>query len=163
MAYCAHCGNQIVDDSSFCGSCGSKISGSVTSGNQVGRETPSNSKTENAFIQYFVGGLKKYGTFEGRASRKEYWMFTLFSFLISFCLGFFEGIYHGINEIETSYSVLGNIFALAIFLPSIALAIRRMHDVDKSGWYSLIPIYNLILLCTEGTPGDNRFGAVPKN
>jgi uncharacterized membrane protein YhaH (DUF805 family) len=52
---------------------------------------------------------------------------------------------------------------LAIFLPSLALAIRRMHDVDKSGWYSLIPIYNLILLCTEGTTGDNRFGADPKN
>jgi uncharacterized membrane protein YhaH (DUF805 family) len=51
---------------------------------------------------------------------------------------------------------------LAIFIPSIAVGVRRMHDVGKSGWFLLIPIYNLILACTDGVQGDNEYGADPK-
>jgi len=51
---------------------------------------------------------------------------------------------------------------LIAFLPSVGVSIRRMHDVNKSGWFILVPIYNLILLLTDGTRGDNRFGSDPK-
>jgi uncharacterized membrane protein YhaH (DUF805 family) len=51
---------------------------------------------------------------------------------------------------------------LGLIIPYFAVAIRRMHDVNKSGWYCLIPIYNLILFCTRGTTGPNNYGSDPK-
>ena len=54
------------------------------------------------------------------------------------------------------------IYTLAVLIPSIAVGVRRMHDVGKSGWFLLIPIYNLILACTDGVNGDNEYGADPK-
>jgi len=55
-------------------------------------------------------------------------------------------------------SILTNIYHLAVIIPSIAVSVRRMHDVNKSGLYLLIPIYNLILAITDGTKGDNKYG-----
>ena len=61
------------------------------------------------------------------------------------------------------YWLVGWLFYLGTLVPSIAGGIRRMHDNDKSGWFILIPIYNLILAFSEGTKGPNRFGADPKD
>ena len=105
----------------------------------------------------FITCLKKYATFQGRARRKEYWFFILFSIL----LGIGAAILDAFLFDGTKHIFYG-IVRLGIFIPSIAVTIRRMHDVDKSGWFCLIPIYNLILCCTEGTQGGNRFGADPK-
>lgn len=58
---------------------------------------------------------------------------------------------------------LSNLYSLAVLVPSLAVAVRRMHDVGKSGWYILIPIYNLILAVTEGDNGPNEYGEDPKN
>ena len=105
----------------------------------------------------FITCLKKYATFQGRARRKEYWIFILFSMLLGIGAAIMDAaFFHGTKE------AFSGIVRLGIFLPSIAVTIRRMHDVDKSGWFCLIPIYNLILCCTEGTQGGNRFGADPK-
>lgn len=54
------------------------------------------------------------------------------------------------------------LYSLAVLLPNIAVAIRRMHDVGKSGWYCLIPIYNIILAATDGEKGSNQYGEDPK-
>jgi len=105
-------------------------------------------------MNWYLKVLKQYADFNGRARRKEYWMFALFNFLISFVIGFIGGI--------MEFTLLGTIYSLAVFIPSIAVAVRRMHDVGKSGWFILIPIYNLILACTNGDSGDNKFGADPK-
>ena len=105
-------------------------------------------------MNYYIHVLKNYVNFEGRARRKEYWMFFLFNILVS--IGF--GVIASISGI----SFLGNIYSLAVLLPAIAVGVRRMHDVGKSGWYLLIPIYSLILACTAGTPGDNEYGPDPK-
>ena len=59
--------------------------------------------------------------------------------------------------------LLGNLYSLAVLLPAIAVTIRRMHDVGKSGWYCLIPIYNIVLAATEGEKGANQYGPDPKN
>ena len=59
------------------------------------------------------------------------------------------------------FIVLG-LFALAIAIPGLAVGIRRMHDVGKSGWYLLIPVYSFILAITEGEKGDNQYGPDPK-
>jgi uncharacterized membrane protein YhaH (DUF805 family) len=108
-------------------------------------------------MQYFIKCIKQYADFNGRARRKEYWMFTLFFMIIYYAV-------IGIGAFMQSGLLLGlgGLFALGLLLPSIGVAVRRMHDVDKSGWFILIPIYNLILACTEGTPGPNQYGEDPK-
>ncbi len=105
-------------------------------------------------MNYFVSALQKYAEFNGRARRSEYWYFVLFSVIIGFVFGLVCGM--------IGMPMLSNLFSLAILLPSIAVGVRRMHDIDKSGWFILIPIYNIILACTEGTSGDNEYGADPK-
>jgi hypothetical protein len=82
-------------------------------------------------------------------------MFVLVNLLISFVLGFVEGMAGGPG-------IIANIYALAVLIPAIAVYVRRMHDSDHSGWWSLLPIVNLVFACTEGTRGDNRFGPDPK-
>ncbi len=111
-------------------------------------------------MYWYLTVLKKYAVFSGRARRKEYWMFVLFNFIIGFILGVIEGI-TGINP-GSNAGILGSIYTLAILIPSIAVAVRRMHDVGKSGWFVLIPIYSLILTVIEGDKGNNRFGPDPK-
>ena len=105
--------------------------------------------------------LKKYAEFNGRARRKEYWMFVLFTVIVSIPLSFIDALMFSTAEGNIGY--LGLIFQLAILIPTIAVAIRRMHDVGKSGWFILIPIYNLILALTEGEKGPNKYGPDPKN
>jgi uncharacterized membrane protein YhaH (DUF805 family) len=105
-------------------------------------------------MKWYLIVLKKYTDFNGRARRKEYWYFGLFNFIVAITLAF-AGIYSGFVYLNTIYS-------LAVLLPGIAVAVRRMHDVGKSGWYALIPIYNLVLACQDGTPGENRYGSDPK-
>ena len=105
-------------------------------------------------MKWYLLVLKKYADFDGRARRSEYWYFTLFSVLISIALALIN-VAMGTKYIDTIYS-------LAVLVPSIAVGVRRMHDVNKSGWYILIPIYNLILACTDGTEGLNNYGNDPK-
>jgi uncharacterized membrane protein YhaH (DUF805 family) len=107
-------------------------------------------------INYFVKVLKNYVNFDGRARRSEYWYYTLVSIIISIILMFADS---AIGSVE---GILGMIFSLGTIIPSIAVGVRRMHDVGKSGWYILIPIYNLVLACTNGDTGTNQYGADPK-
>ena len=112
------------------------------------------------FTNYYISVIKKYTVFNGRASRAEYWYFYLINVLISFLLVFLEiatgiGARNGENPLNTLYQ-------LFVLLPSIAVGIRRMHDVNKSGWFLLIPIYSFILAVSSGTKGENRFGPDPK-
>jgi uncharacterized membrane protein YhaH (DUF805 family) len=105
-------------------------------------------------FNYYIHVLKNYATFNGRARRSEYWYFVLFNAIISFGIGFIGGL--------ISFGLLGTIYSLAVLIPSIAVGVRRMHDVGKSGWFLLIPIYNLILALTDGEKGENQYGADPK-
>jgi uncharacterized membrane protein YhaH (DUF805 family) len=105
-------------------------------------------------MQYYVKAFQNFTNFKGRARRREYWYFVLFHFLVSVTILLFS------NAMETPLVHLG--YVLIAFLPGLAVAIRRMHDVGKSGWFVLIPIYNLILACTDGDQGDNSYGLDPK-
>ncbi|ARV05682.1 hypothetical protein BTO04_02765 [Polaribacter sp. SA4-10] len=109
-------------------------------------------------MNWYLKVLRDLTDFTGRSRRKEYWMFTLINFVINSMLSL---IMHGtiISE-ETSIIEVG--YAIVLLVPSIAVAIRRMHDVGKSGWYALIPIYNLILACTDSEPESNKWGENPK-
>ncbi len=103
-------------------------------------------------IDNYVGVLKNYTKFDGRASRSEYWYFILANVIISIVLGIIGG--------ALNTELLSNLYSLATLVPAIAVAVRRMHDVNKSGWFILIPIYNLILACTKGTIGTNKYDSV---
>ena len=103
---------------------------------------------------WFIAVLKKYADFEGRARRKEYWYYVLFLTIFACLFAFVSAL---INNLILYY-----IFVLASIIPSIAVGVRRIHDVNKSGWFILIPIYNLILYCTPGTEGPNKYGTDPK-
>jgi uncharacterized membrane protein YhaH (DUF805 family) len=111
-------------------------------------------------MKWYLMVLQKYAVFTGRARRKEYWMFFLFNMIASFLVGIISGIMMGTGS--TDFDYLGTLYSVAVLLPSIAVGVRRMHDVGKSGWFILIPIYNLILAVTEGNSGPNEYGADPK-
>ena len=101
-------------------------------------------------MNWYLKVLKQYADFNGRARRKEYWMFILFNAIVSTVL----------NVISPE---VGGIYSLAVLIPTLAVLIRRMHDVGKSGWYILIPIYNLILALTDSESGENEYGVNPKD
>jgi uncharacterized membrane protein YhaH (DUF805 family) len=105
-------------------------------------------------MHYFITVLKKYTVFSGRARRAEYWYFTLFSTIISLAFSFIG--------IATDTPLLSSLYSLVVMLPSLAVGVRRLHDVNKSGWFLLIPLYNLVLLVTPGTVGPNEYGLDPK-
>ncbi len=107
--------------------------------------------------------FQKYVTIEGRAGRSEYWWFLLFAFLGNLVFSLIDRIILG-----PEMSLLGFLFSLAILLPAITVAIRRLHDRDMSGWWillNLIPLIGslilLILYALPGTEGSNRFGPSP--
>ncbi|MBT1449654.1 DUF805 domain-containing protein [Glaciecola sp. XM2] len=112
-------------------------------------------------MDWYIGVLKKYVEFNGRARRTEYWMFFLFNFIISILLGFIDGL------LGTGF--LGLIYALAVFLPSLAVGVRRLHDTGRSGWWvliGLIPLIGFIVLIyffvLDSDTGDNEYGPSPK-
>jgi uncharacterized membrane protein YhaH (DUF805 family) len=96
-----------------------------------------------------------YINFNGRARRKEYWMFYLFYMI--FMIGAI------IIDAIIGFPIFYFIVSLGLLVPTIAVAVRRMHDTGKSGWFMLIPVYSLILALTEGDAGENEFGADPKS
>ena len=118
-----------------------------------------NAATPVSVLDNYVAVLKKYNDFNGRARRSEYWYFFLVNVLVTQGLNFINIlIFNGSGLIGGLLMLLN----LAILVPSVAVAIRRMHDVGKRGWYALIPLYNLILACTEGVKGINEYGDDPK-
>jgi len=90
--------------------------------------------------------FRKYATFSGRSTRSEYWFFYLFCFIVVYVADYFTP------------GSFANLIDLVLFLPLLAAGVRRMHDITKSGWFLLIPIYSLILLCMP-SEDNNKYGA----
>lgn len=112
--------------------------------------------------------LQNYANFNGRARRSEYWYYTLMNIIIAIVAMILDKAL-GINFDPLPYGPLYAFYGLAVFLPGLAVAVRRLHDVNKSGWFiliALIPIIGaiwlLVLFCTEGDKGQNQYGADPK-
>ena len=110
-------------------------------------------------MNYYTRAIKKYTEFGGRASRAEYWYFFLFNLIIVLVL---KLIIASLGTSSDGSTTLTNLYSLFIFLPATAVAIRRMHDINKSGWFSIIPIYNIILLAQKGDEGVNKYGNAPQ-
>ena len=115
-------------------------------------------------MNWYLEVLKKYAVFDGRARRKEYWFFALFNFIVAFVFALVDmGL--GTFNTESGYGVISGIYSLAVMVPAIAVAIRRLHDTDRSGWWFfilLIPlvgaIWFLVLMVLDGTAGQNQYG-----
>lgn len=98
----------------------------------------------NIFLASVKSTLRKYATFDGTASRSEYWYFFLFGLILNV-------ITYVTNSIDPN-SIIDIVVTLAIFLPNLGVSIRRMHDTDHSGWFILVPFYNIYLLLKATTP-----------
>jgi uncharacterized membrane protein YhaH (DUF805 family) len=119
-------------------------------------------------MNWYLEVLKKYAVFDGRAELKEYWWFSLFSFIIIIVLSAID-IVTGTFNVNVGLGLLSGIYTLAVLIPSIAVSVRRLHDTDRCGWWFLIngiPLIGVIVFLVftgqDGTPGDNRYGSNPK-
>lgn len=107
--------------------------------------------------------FSKYATFQGRASRSEYWFFALATFLAAIAAVILDSVMFG-----SPFGLFYVALLLVTFLPYLSVFVRRLHDTDRSGWWYwilLVPIVGGILiiiwLCTKGTDGSNRWGDDP--
>lgn len=100
-------------------------------------------------MKHYFTVLKKYASVEGRASRAEYWNFLLFNYLVSVALTIIE------VSLRTNFIVMT--YTVAMLLPSLAVGMRRMHDLGKYGSYALIPIYSQLLACFPSSKVANTY------
>ena len=116
--------------------------------------------------------LSNYATFSGRARRAEYWWWVLFILLGNIVFGILDGAIFGRDMMGhmQGNGPLTAVFSVLMLLPGLAVAARRLHDTDRSGWWLLLaffPVIGVVVLlwwaCTRGTQGPNRFGADPIN
>jgi uncharacterized membrane protein YhaH (DUF805 family) len=111
-------------------------------------------------MEHFIGAIKQYATFTGRATRKEYWMFILVYLIFYIVLAVVDGM---LNMI-----FLSTIFSLALLIPSMSVAARRLHDTGRSGWWqliALIPLIGTIILIVflaQDSHDENEYGLNPK-
>lgn len=115
-----------------------------------------------SFTEAIKTVFSKYAVFSGRATRSEYWYFALFYFLIGIPLIV-------MTQMNAGLALLASIIRLALFLPSLGVFVRRMHDINFSGlriFFALIPVVGWILLlvwlCKDSQPGENQYGPNPK-
>lgn len=118
-------------------------------------------------MNWYFEALKKYAVISGRARRKEYWYFVLFSVIIAIILANIDNAL-GLKSMRYGIGALSSIYILGMIVPSIAVTIRRLHDIDKCGCFYfiiLIPIIGAFILfiysLTRGTVGANTFGEDP--
>lgn len=141
LVFCRGCAKEISSLAVACPQCGAPqaTQQSYASGPAITTGNP------------YVEALKNYAEFKGRATRREYWMFVLINLGICIVMGVLDAMLN-------TKGVLYNLYSLAMLLPSIAAGARRMHDTDRSGWWLLLPIVNLVFLVQDSQPGPNRFG-----
>lgn len=120
-------------------------------------------------MNWYLAVLKNYAGFSGRARRKEYWMFTLFNMIFVIVAMILDNVL-GIAIEGVGYGPIYGLYALAVLIPGLAVSVRRLHDVGKSGWMiliALIPIVGaiwlLVLMVTDSNLGENEYGPNPKD
>jgi uncharacterized membrane protein YhaH (DUF805 family) len=113
------------------------------------------------FGQAIASLYQNYATFTGRSRRSAYWFAYLYYSLVTFAIGIFTAQVD-METGEATNSPIYYIWILGNLLPVLAVGVRRMHDIGKSGWFLLIPFYNIVLLATDSQPGTNDYGPAVK-
>ncbi len=120
-------------------------------------------------MYWYFKALRKYADFNGRAGRKEYWLYVLFNVIISLILSGLDEV-AGLTTISSGgLGPLYGVYSLAVLIPSLAVTVRRLHDVGKSGWWLLlafVPLLGVILLiflALAGEAGRNEYGDDPRS
>lgn len=120
-------------------------------------------------MNWYLKVLNSYKDFNGRARRKEYWMFVLYNILFSFAAALLDRML-GISWNSTGYGPLYAVYGLVIIIPNLAVLIRRLHDIGKSGWMLLVvfipfigPFWLLYLLIKDSEEEMNQYGENPKD
>lgn len=178
MNFCYKCGNKIADGHLFCSNCGTKVENIIQNPNTAYSGNNTNYNTGNinynpgavqwrqssqmSLFQYFTKCFKHYVDFSGRARRKEYWGFYLFTmiFMVAAII---------LDNILDTIGIISLLWSLTIMIPTLAVTVRRLHDVGKGGgWFfiQLVPIVGsiwlLVLMCTDSDVGPNQFGLSDK-
>ena len=119
-------------------------------------------------MNWYLKVIRNYAVFTGRAGRREYWMFILFNVIFGIIAGLLDR-WLGLYFARMGYGVISGLYSLFVFIPTLAVTMRRLHDTDRSGWWvliSLIPIVGqiwlLVLMILDSQPGTNRYGHNPK-
>jgi uncharacterized membrane protein YhaH (DUF805 family) len=123
-------------------------------------------------MNYYIQAIRKYAVFSGRARRSEYWYFVLFNFIFGIAAIVLDNVLHDTFALQGQplmYGYVYLLYLLFVFLPGLAVFVRRLHDIGKSGWFmfiSFIPIagaiWLLVLLFKDSQPGENQYGPNPK-
>jgi len=118
-------------------------------------------------VNYYFAAFKKYAVFKGRATRREYWYFTLFNILAVGVFGLIDQLM-GTFNFDAGYGPLSAIYTLAMILPGLGVSIRRLHDTGRSGWWfmiTIIPIIGLLVFLyfalLDSDPNPNEYGESP--
>ena len=119
-------------------------------------------------MEWMLLPLKRYAQFKGRSRRKEFWMFFLLQVILLIAAMVADGLIFGVSAESTG--PVGLVLAIALLIPGLAVGVRRLHDISKSGWWvliALIPLIGLIILIVffvkDGVPGPNDHGPDPKD
>ena len=172
--FCNECGKQNFDHAKFCVECGTAIFTKAQESTQSKVNSRPNTKKDHSDIQSInrmsfgesiSSCFSKYVTFDGRASRSEYWWFFLFYILLNWGGLIVEAVTPTSSEVAELH-ILTNLIALVLFLPSISVACRRLHDTGRSGWNQLwmltiigiIPV--LIWLSSKSNDHENKYGSI---
>jgi uncharacterized membrane protein YhaH (DUF805 family)/predicted RNA-binding Zn-ribbon protein involved in translation (DUF1610 family) len=161
MVFCRGCGKEIHETAFTCPHCGAPQSNPQAIPPRGGGPT-------QLSVNWYLEVLKKYSTFDGRAQRKEYWYFVLFSTIISISLVTIDVVIGSFDE-EIGIGLLSGLYSLAVMFPYTAVTIRRLHDTNRSGWWILLAVIPLIgaivliaFLVSDSNPESNQYGPPPK-
>ena len=155
---CSVCGAEPDEGAQFCGVCGTRLE---TNDSLYGAIQPGADQPMVGFTQAISFGFSNYINFQGRATRAEYWWWTLFAVISDVVLGFIDAAL-GIGFLQGPFS-------LAILIPGLAFGARRLHDIGKSGWWQLLWfaivvgwIILWVLASRRGDRGQNQHGLDPR-
>jgi uncharacterized membrane protein YhaH (DUF805 family) len=118
------------------------------------------------FLEAIKSGISNYVNFSGRAARWQFWYWVLFAFIVAVVANMIDAMMFS-DFMESGTGLVGGLTSLALFLPGLAVSVRRLHDIDRTGWWILLTLtlIGIILLivwnCQKGTTGPNRFGPDP--
>ena len=164
---CPACGEYVDGESRYCPMCGAGIPQKKTRADSPSQASSSRISGSSSNIrdligntnpiEYYLRALKRFATFSGRASRSEFWFFHLFNGIIALTL-----ITIGVGTRSKYILWTGLAYFITTLVPTMAVSFRRMHDINKPGWYSLLPFYSVVLAATRGDTQKNNYGKIPR-